>query len=360
MVCAGTERVGPRHHRGTAMEHFAGIDVSLERSSVCVVDATGRIVRETKVASEPEALVCLFGQLGLPLTRVGLEAGPLSQWLNAGLTGAGFEAVLLGTRHVKAALSAMVVKTDRKDARGLAQLLRMGWYRSVHRKSPTAQEVRALLVGRKLLQAKLRDVGLSIRGILRGFGLKVGEVSKGRFAARVEELVAGHEMLETVVGAMLRAREGLRAEFMRLHRRMLTMVRDDAVCRRLMTAPGVGALVAVTFETAVDDPGRFRTAEAVGARFGLTPKRYQSGETDVSGGISKVGDAMVRTALYEAANAMLTRTTRVSALKRWALEVARRRGMKRAKVALARKLAGVLHRMWANATDFRWSKEVAA
>ena len=244
------------------MDHYAGIDVSLERSSVCVVDATGRIIRKAKVASEPEALVRFFRELGLPLTRVGLEAGPLSQWLHAGLTGAGLEAVLLETRHVKAALSAMVVKTDRKDARGIAQLLRMGWYRPVHRKSPPAQEIRALLAGRKLLQAKLRDVELSIRGLLRGFG--------------------------------------------------------------------------------------------------LTPKRYQSGETDVSGGISKVGDAMVRTALYEAANAMLSRTSRVSALKRWALEVARRRGMKRGKVALARKLAGVLHRMWANATDFRWGGEAAA
>jgi transposase len=341
------------------MEHYAGIDVSLERSSVCVVDATGKIVRETKVPSEPETLVAFFGQLGLPLTRVGLEAGPLSQWLHAGLSAAGFAAVLLETRHVKAALSAMVVKTDRKDARGIAQLLRMGWYRSVHRKSPPAQEIRALLVGRKLLQAKLRDVELSIRGILRGFGLKVGEVSKGRFAARVNELIAGHEMLEAVIGAMLRARAGLWAEFARLHRRMLAIVRGDAVCRRLMTVPGVGALVAVTFKTAVDDPGRFRTAKAVGAHFGLTPKRYQSGETDVTGGISKVGDAMVRTALYEAASAMLTRTARISALKRWALEVARRRGMKRAKVALARKLAGVLQRMWANATDFRWGKEEA-
>jgi transposase len=342
------------------MEHYAGIDVSLERSSVCVVDSSGRIIREAKVASEPEALVGLFGQLGLPVVRIGLEAGPLSQWLYAGLAKAGFEAVLLETRHVKAALSAMIVKTDRKDARGIAQLLRMGWFRPVHCKSPAAQEVRALLVGRKLLQAKLRDVELSIRGILRGFGLKVGEVSKGRFAARVKELVAGHEMLETVIGAMLRARDGLQIEFMRLQRRVLAIVRNDTVCRRLMTVPGVGALVAITFKTAVDDPERFRTAKALGAHFGLTPKRYQSGETDVSGGISKVGDAMVRTALYEAANAMLTRTVRVSALKRWALEVARRRGMKRAKVALARKLAGVLHRMWANGTDFRWGKEAAA
>ena len=177
----------------------------------------------------------------------------------------------------------------------------------------------------------------------------MGEVSKGRFAARVEELAAGHEMLQAVTGAMLRAREGLRAEFVLLHRRMPAIVRGDAVCRRLMTAPGVGALVAITFKAAVDDPGRFRTAEAVGAHFGLTPKRYQSGETDLTGGISKVGDATVRTALYEAANAMLTRVSGVSALKRWAMEVARRRGMRRAKVALARKLAGACWATWQTA-----------
>jgi transposase len=342
------------------MEHYAGIDVSLEQSSICVVDATGQIVRETKVPSEPEALVTLFRQLSVPVTRIGLEAGPLSQWLHAGLTRAGFEAVLLETRQVKAALSAMTVKTDRKDARGIAQLLRMGWFRPVHRKSPPAQEIRALLVGRKLLQSKLRDVELSIRGILRGFGLKVGEVSKGRFAARIRELVTGQPMLERVVEPMLRAREALQAEFHVLHRAMLAIVRADATCRRLMTVPGVGALVAVTFTTAVDDPTRFRRSRAVGAHFGLTPKRYQSGETDVTGGISRAGDAMVRTALYEAANVMLTRTSRFSALKRWGLEVARRRGVKRAKVALARKLATVLHRLWVDGSSFRFGKEVAA
>ena len=339
------------------MEHYAGIDVSLEQSSVCVVDGAGRIVREAKVPSEPEALVRFFAQLGMVVTRIGLEAGPLSQWLHAGLTKAGFETVLLETRQVKAALSAMVVKTDRKDARGIAQLLRMGWFRPVHCKSPPAQEIRALLVGRKLLQAKLLDVELSIRGILRGFGLKVGEVSKGRFAARVEELIAGHPMLEAVVGAMLTARTGLQSEFMRLHRQVLAIVRTDDVCRRLMTVPGVGALVAVTFKATVDDPGRFASSKAVGAHFGLTPKKYQSGETDVTGGVSKVGDAMVRTVLYEAANVLLSRTTRFSTLKRWALDVARRRGVKRAKVALARKLATVLHRMWVDGSEFRWGEE---
>jgi transposase len=342
------------------MEHYAGIDVSLERSSVCVVDSTGRIVREAKVASEPEALVVFFHQLNVAVTRIGLEAGPLSQWLHAGLTAAGFEAVLLETRHVKAALSAMVVKTDRKDARGIAQLLRMGWFRPVHCKSPPAQEVRALLVGRKLLQGKLLDVELSIRGILRGFGLKMGEVSKGRFVARVRELIEGQPMLERVIEPMLRAREALRTEYQVLHRAVLAIVREDAICRRLMGVPGVGALVAITFTSAVDDPARFRRSRTVGAHFGLTPKKYQSGETDVTGGISKVGDAMVRTALYEAANVMLTRTGKFSSLKRWALEVAQRRGMRRAKVALARKLAVVLHRLWVDGSEFRFGKQAAA
>jgi transposase len=284
----------------------------------------------------------------------------LSQWLHAGLTETGFEAVLLETRQVKAALSAMIVKTDRKDARGIAQLLRMGWFRPVHCKSPPAQEVRALLVGRKLLQGKLVDVELSIRGLLRGFGLKLGEVSRGRFAARVRELAAGQPMLERVVEPMLRAREALRTEYQVLHRAVLALVRGDAVRRRLMTVPGVGALVAITFTTAVDDPARFRRSRAVGAHFGLTPKKYQSGETDVTGGISRAGDVMARTALYEAANVMLTRTRRFSALERWGLEVARRRGVKRARVALARKLATVLHRLWVDGSSFRFGTEVAA
>jgi transposase len=342
------------------MDHYAGIDVSLEQSSVCVVDATGRIVREAKVASEPEALVRFFAQLGVPVSLIGLEAGPLSQWLRAGLVEAGLEVVLLETRHVKAALAATTVKTDRKDARGIAQLLRLGWFRPVHAKSPAAQEVRALLAARKLLQGKLLDLELGIRGILRGFGLKVGKVSKGRFEARIRELVAGHAMLRRVVDPMLRAREALRAEFTKLHREVLAIARADEVCRRLMTVPGVGALVAVTFRSAVDDPGRFGSSKAVGAHFGLTPKRYQSGETDVAGGISRAGDAMVRAALYEAAHVMLTRAVRFSSLKRWAIEVARRRGMKRAKVALARKLGAVLHRMWVDGATFRWGKEAGA
>jgi len=338
------------------MEHYAGMDVSLKLTSVCVVDAQGRIVKEAKVASDPDALVAWFKALGFPLEQIGLEAGPLSQWLHAGLTQAGFAAVLLETRHVKAALSAMTVKTDRKDARGIAQLIRMGWYRPVHVKSMCSQEVRALLVARKQLLAKLGDVERSIRGILRGFGLKVGKVSCKQFEPRIRELTAGQATLERIADAMLAARATLRIEFNKLHRAVLAIVREDVVCRRLTSVPGVGPLVALTFKTGVDDPMRIKKSKQAGALFGLTPRKYQSGEMDVTGGISRVGDEMVRTALYEAANALLTRVQRFSALKRWGMNIAKRRGAKRARVALARKLAVILHRIWIDGIDFRWSR----
>jgi transposase len=342
------------------VEHYAGLDVSLELTSVCVVDARGEIVREAKVASEPEALIRYLRAQDVEIGRIGLEAGPLSQWLRAGLVAAGFDTVLLETRHVKAALSAITVKTDRRDARGIAQLLRLGWYRPVHAKSASAQEVRSLLTARKLIQAKLLDVESGIRGVLRGFGLKVGAISRGRFERRILELVDGHAILETVVGSMLAARAALEAEFKHLHRALLALVRADPVCRQLMSVPGVGAIVAITFKSGVDDPSRFRRSRDVGPHFGLTPRKYQSGELDVTGSITKVGDRMVRTALYEAASVMLSRTVRFSGLKAWAMAVAKRRGTKKAKVALARKLGVILHRMWVDGTDFRWSTKETA
>src|ERR1700721_2981724 len=170
------------------MNHYAGIDVSLEASHVCVIDGNGKILREAKVASEPEALIAWFGSLGLEIARIGLEAGPLSQWLYAAMRDVGLAVELLETRHVRNAFRIMPVKTDRKDARGIAELMRLGWFRPVHCKSMEAQETRALLTARKLVQKELLEVESSLRGILRGFGLKVGKVAPARFEARTEEL----------------------------------------------------------------------------------------------------------------------------------------------------------------------------
>jgi transposase len=334
------------------MDHYAGIDVSLEQSSVCVVDASGKIVREAKVASEPEALIAWFGALGMPPARIGLEAGPLSQWLFAAMRQAGLAVELLETRHVRDAFKSMPVKSDRNDARGIAQLMRLGWFRPVHCKSLAAQEVRALLTARKLVQSKLFDVEMSLRGILRGFGLKVGRTTPRRFAARIGELVSGHATLEVVAAALLAAHEVLRREFAGFEKRVRAMARDDARVRLLMSAPGVGAIVALTYVSAIDDPARFKSSKGVGAHFGLTPKKYQSGEKDITGRISKFGDASVRAALYEAAHVILTRPVKGGTLKSWAARLAKRAGMRKAKVALARKLAVILHRMWVNGTGF--------
>jgi transposase len=338
------------------MKYYIGLDVSLEQTAVCVVNGDGEVIVEAKALSEPDALVADLQALKIGITRVGLEAGPLSQWLHAGLVSAGFDAVLLETRHVKAALSAMTVKTDRRDARGIAQLLRMGWYRPVHVKTLPAQEVRAMLVARKQLLGKLVDVELGVRGLLRNFGLKVGKVTRKEFEGRIRDLAQGQPSLELIADAMLAARNALLCQFTRLTNAILQIARKDDVCARLMSIPGVGALTALTFRTAIDDPTRIAKSRDVGPLFGLTPRRYQSGETDVMGRISKAGDGMVRTALYEAANSMLTRSQRMSALKAWALDVARRRGHKRALVALARKLAVVMHRMWLDGTTFLWSR----
>ncbi len=334
------------------MEHYAGIDVSLESASVCVVDARGRIVCEAKVASEPEVLIRWFGNLGVEISRIGVEAGPLSQWLYAGMREAGLPVELLETRHVRDAFKAMPVKTDRKDARGIAQLMRLGWFRPVHCKSLPAQELRAVLTARKLVQGKRHDIEMSLRGILRGFGLKVGPTTTRGFEGRIRELVEGHPTLLAVADALLLAHATLGEQLGKLQKRLVSLARDDTRARLLMTTPGVGVLVALTYVAAIDDPARFRSSKATGAHFGLTPKKYQSGETDVTGRISKIGDASVRTALYEAANVILTRPVKGSSLKSWAVRVAKRAGMRKAKVALARKLAVVLHRMLADGTEF--------
>ena len=341
------------------MDYYAGIDVSMEYSSVCVVDATGKIVREGKVASEVGALIGWFGSLGLNLVRIGLEAGPLSQWLFAGMRDAGLAVELLETRHVRNAFKTMPVKTDRKDARGIAELMRLGWFRPVHCKSMEAQETRAILTARKQMQSKLHDVEMSLRGILRGFGLKVGKTTSSGFAGRIRELVAGHPTLEVVADAMLAARATLLREFNGFEKRVRTMARSDARVRLLMSAPGVGPIVALTYVSAVDDPARFKSSKDVGAHFGLTPRKYQSGEIDVTGPISKIGDAGVRAVLYEAAHVILTRPIRGGALKSWAARIAKRAGMKTAKVALARKLAVILHRMWVDGTTFNFAAAAA-
>jgi transposase len=341
-----------------SMDHFAGLDVSVKETSVCIVDETGRIVREVKVASEPEALLAVLKNPVYHFKRIGLEAGPLSQWLYGALAEAELPVVCVETRHMRAVLKAQINKTDRNDARGIAQMMRVGLYRAVHVKTLRSQKLRMLLTHRKLLQSKAIAIDNDLRGTLRNFGLKVGVVGKVRFEARIRELVENVPDLAELVEPLLVVRRALREQFVILHRRLLAIVRDDEVCRRLITTPGVGPVVALTYRATVDVPARFRHSKSVGAVFGLTCATYQSGEIDRSGRISRCGDEMMRVMLYEAAQSML-RSTRWSWLKAWAMQIARRRGMKKAIVALARRLAVIMHRIWVDGTEFRWTREAA-
>ena len=341
------------------MDHSAGLDVSVKETSVCIVDDTGRIIREVKVASEPEALLQVLKNPAYHFKRIGLEAGPMSQWLYSALAEAGLPVICVETRHMRAVLKAQINKTDRNDARGIAQMMRVGLYRPVHVKTLRSQKLRMLLTHRKLLQSKAIAIDNDLRGTLRNFGLKVGVVGTVKFEARIKELVENIPDLAVLVEPLLVVRRVLREQLVIQHRRLLATVRDDEVCRRLMTVPGVGPVVSLTYRATVDVPARFRKSKSVGAVFGLTCAKHQSGESERSGKISRCGDEMMRVMLYEAAQSMLLHSKKWSWLKAWAMQIARRRGMKKAIVALARRLAVIMHRIWVDGTEFRWTRAAA-
>src|SRR5260370_27180205 len=262
---------------------------------------------------------------------------------------------------MKAVVTAQQInKPDRNDARGIAQMMRVGLFKPVHVKTLVAQEQRMLLTSRKLLQRKLLDLELDLRGTLRNFGLKVGVVGRYGYEVRIRELGESFRVLAAIAEPLLAVRRVMRQPLAVLPKMLLDTVRADPVCRLLMTAPGVGAVVALTYRATVDQPQRFVHSRAVGAHVGLTPKRYQSGEVDYDGGVSKCGDALLRTMLYEAAHSLLIRSGKWSWLKAWGMRVAQRRGIRRAIVAVARRLAVVLHRMWVDGSEFRWRKDNAA
>jgi transposase len=335
------------------MQFFVGVDVSLDTSSICVIDERGVIIKEGKCESEPEAIARFIRHRGRKIEHVGLETGALSQWLYAGLVREGFRVSVMEARHVRAAFAAMRVKTDRNDARGIAQLVRLGWFKTVHVKAISAQEMRALLNGRRFLVDKLTGIENSMRAALRNFGLKMGDVTRPKWATRARELAKGISSLETVIDALLNVREVILQELRALDRKLLDSAKADPVVRMLMTAPGVGAIVALTFKSAVDDAARFPRVQDVGPWLGLTPSRYQSGRIDHVGRITRAGDAGVRTVLYEAASTLLGRVSQWSALKSWGIRLMRRTGGKKARVAVARKLAVILLSMWKTGEPFR-------
>jgi transposase len=339
---------------------YVGLDVSLETTSLCVVDGNGSTVWRGSCPTDAAALADTVRKHAPGVVRVGLETGQLSNWLTLSLRRRGLPVVCLDARHAKAALSLQLNKTDANDAWGLAQVVRTGWFREVAVKSMDAHKLRMLIVARAQLVGQRQSLANHIRGLMKTFGIVIARGSKGPFAARVREAGEGNHALMAIIEPLLAAWQALREQIAVFDRQIRARAKADAVVRRLMTVPGVGVIVSLAYAAVIDDPSRFRHSSSVGAYLGLTPRRYQSGEVDVSGHISRCGDGMLRAYLFEAATVILQRYTRATALKDWGLALAKRIGMRRAKVALARKLAVIMHRMWVDETEFKDGGALAA
>jgi len=312
------------------------------------------------IPSDPEAITEFVRLHAESVMRIGLESGPTSTWLWTELNKMGLPVICIDTRHAKAALKMQINKSDRNDAVGIARIMQTGWYREVRVKALDSHAIKALLVSRALLVKIKRDIENQIRGLLKNLGLVIGRAKMNTFKTRAQELIEDKPALIAVVEPLLIAREAIAQQIADLDRKVMRLARNDAQVRRFMTTPGIGPITALCYLATIDDPTRFNKSRNVGAYIGLTTRRYASGETDWTGRISKCGDAMLRSYLFEAANVLLTRVAKWSALKAWGMRIAKRSGIRKAKVAVARKLAVMLHRMWIDGTEFNWSSKEAA
>lgn len=341
------------------MEHYVGLDVSLKQTAICVVDQTGKIVCEGLVASDPEAIARFVKARAPCAVRIGLESGATSTWLWSELKRKGLPIICIDARHAKAALKMQINKSDRNDAVGIARIMQCGWFKEVRVKDLDSHAIKALLVSRALLVKIKRDIENQIRGLLKNLGLVIGRAKMNTFSLRAAELAEARPELAAAVGPLLKSREAVAVQIADLDSKVLRLARNNVQVRRFMTAPGVGPITALCYLATVDDPTRFKKSSSVGAYAGLTARRYASGEVDWTGRISKCGDKLLRGYLYEAANVLLTRVAKWSTLKAWGIRLAKRSGLRKAKVAVARKLAVILHRMWIDGTEFRWSSKEA-
>jgi transposase len=285
-----------------------------------------------------------------------METGPLAIWLWHGLRELGLPIDCINARHAAAALSLQVNKTDTNDAHGIAQVVRSGWYRPVAIKTMESCRIRALLSARAQLVSIRTGLSNQIRGLLKTFGITLGAGKDGTFEAAVIARCPADPLVRDALFALLATWRTAGERRRSLERQLMRLAREHEVCRRLATVPGIGAITSLAFVTTVDDPSRFRRSTDVGAFLGLTPKRYQSGEVDIGGRISKAGDRMMRSLLFEAANALVTRLRSDNALRRWGLQLTARVGARKAKVAVARKLAVLLHRIWLDGSEFRLAR----
>ena len=341
------------------MPFYVGLDVSQKTTAICVVDPHGGRRWRGACATDPSVIASTVSRHAGADAKIGVETGSMTPWLIHGLRGAGLNVECLDARRVKAALQMRLNKTDQNDAEGLAQVVRTGWYRAVHVKSLDAHRARSLLGARAQLVGMRTRLSNMIRGVLKTFGMLPGSGRGQRFDQRVEALLEGEPQVAAIVHPLLETWHQLGKQITTFDKAVQQQVRADPICRLLMTVPGIGALSALAYVSTVEDPARFSRSRSVGAHLGLTPRRYQSGEIDRSGRISRCGDSLARTLMYEAAIVILHRVKRASHLKDWALAIAQRAGPGKARVALARKLSVILHSVWRSGEPFRWSAEAS-
>lgn len=342
------------------MELYVGLDISQAMTHLCVVDSKGKRVWEGKCPTTPEAITQTIHDHATDAQLIGMESGALSPYLWHALTSAGLPVVCIEARHAHKTLSEQLNKTDKHDARGIAQLVRTNFFKEVKVKSMTSHQVRTLLGERAQLIGMRTALKNQIRGALKTHGFVVSHSVEKGFKAKVTGIVKDSSTLQKMVAPLLRVLESVEREVQELDKLFAEYAENNVTCRNLMTIPGVGAITSVAFTAAVDDPKRFTKSRSVGAYFGLTNRRDQSGERDIAGRISKRGDNLVRGYLFEAAGSLMTRTKAWSGLKSWGLRIAKRSCMTKAKVAVARKLAVIMHQMWLTGEAFRWSESEVA
>lgn len=346
------------------MKQYAGLDVSLKEISICIVDEAGAVVSRGSVACEPDAVVRFFAEKEITPALMVHESGQLSIWLQRALSDLGMAVTCIDARIAHKVLSAKLNKSDAADAEGLAQLARTGWFTPVHIRSLDADRLRTLISARDQLVRLRKDLEGHIRGVLKTFGIRMTAIGQGKHRQAFRDQLAGAALQEPIFApiaeSFITVHSTLCSAAAAIDKELRHIARGSVLARRLMTIPGVGPIVALNFISIIDDADRFQKNSNVGAFLGLTPRRFQSGEMDYSGRISKCGNAAMRGLLYEAATSLICRVQRFSPLKSWAVRLAGRKGFKKAAVATARKIAVLMLTLWKNGTEFKWTKEAHA
>lgn len=334
------------------MKYYVGLDVAMKNTSVCIVDEAGKIVHESSVKTDPNALADAIEKTGFRIELVGFESGSLGHYLARGFKERALPAVCMDARKLSPVLALRINKTDKNDARGIADVLRTGMFTRVHDKPQEAVDKSAVLAMRRCIVNQRTDIKNHIRGILKAYGIRLGSVGPTKFSQTVKNRLDMGHLVRLSIEGLLEVFDLLSQKIDMLDQELLMLSKKDTEVRLLMTVPGIGPITALTYKAQIFDPSRFKNSRTVGAYLGMTPTQYSSGETHKQGRVSKCGSSELRSLLNEAALVLLTRSQKWSKLKAWGLKLMRKKGVKKATLAVGRKLAVIMHRMLIDKKEF--------